>query len=179
MKAGTPTGYQDNAGTLIKVGDRIKHPDGTILTIDKFGRAVSSFGIATALEKLGAVNRGRSDNGDYYARLIGWTITDAPAPPKPEGPTVKPGDDSQNMAPDRVRDPRNEKLLKKNWKKMQPADPEVVVKLMESEAVEKGLTPDEARLVLALHDAQDQDLADVLRDRGYTGILTKTTTLKI
>ena len=171
MKAGTPTGFQDRNGHDIKTADRIKNTtDGTILTIDKYGRAVSSFGIATALDKLGAVNRGRSDNGDYYARLIGWTVTDEPMPAPPEGPTVKPGDDSQNMAPTRVRDPRNEKLLKKNWKKTKEA---------EAEAVQNGCTPDEARRILTVQNFSDEDLADELRDRGYHGELTKTTTLTI
>lgn len=42
-----------------------------------------------------------------------------------------------------------------------------------------GITLDEARMKLALYDAQDEDLADELRDRGYAGTITKTKTIII
>ncbi len=45
LKNGTPTGFQDKNGKDIKTADRIKHTvDGSILTIDKFARAVSPLG---------------------------------------------------------------------------------------------------------------------------------------
>ena len=49
----------------------------------------------------------------------------------------------------------------------------------EATAVQNGCTPDEARMKLALQDAQDEDLADELRDRGYAGTITKTKTIII
>lgn len=49
----------------------------------------------------------------------------------------------------------------------------------EATAVKDGCTPDEARMKLALQDAQDEDLADELRDRGYAGTITKTKTIII
>ena len=49
----------------------------------------------------------------------------------------------------------------------------------EATAVQNGCTPDDARMKLALQDAQDEDLADELRDRGYTGTITKTKTIII
>lgn len=161
MKAGTPTAFQDRNGVTIKVGDRIKHDDGTINTIDKYGSATSRFGIRTALDKIGHIHRGIAENGEAYARIMDWELTDEPAPAAPEGPTVKPGDDAQNMAPDRLRGKPTGK------------------KTAEDAGVQNGCTPEEARRILTLQDYQDEDLCDELRERGYHGEITKTKTLKI
>ena len=182
MKNGTPTGFQDRNGQDIKTADRIKHTgDGSILTINKFGKAVSVLGFQYDLQNL-AVSRGMNPDGTYFAHLTEYDLTDE-VPAKPEGETVKPGDDVENMAPPRVKDPRNEKLLKKEkTKKLKPADPKVVRRLLadpEREAVDNGLTVEDARRLITLQDFQDEDLADELRDRGYTGEITKTKTIKI
>ena len=169
LKAGTPTGFQDCICTVIKVGDRIKHGDGTILVIDKYGRAVSKYGIATTLDKLCPVDRGIDLRGQHYARLRDYMITNEPAPAKPEGETVKPGSDSDNMAPDRVRDPRNESLKKENWHKTKAA---------EEKAVQEGCTLSEARRILTLQDFTVEELCAELRDRGYFGQVTKRITIE-
>ena len=172
LKNGTPTGFQDKNGKDIKTADRIKHVlDGSILTIDKFARAVSRLGFKYDLLNLN-VSRGMNPDGTYFARLTDYELTDD-VPAKPEGPTVTPGNDAENMAPDRVRDPRNVSLKKKNWKKNR------TVEEMEDDAVQNGCTLDEARRILTLQDFQDEDLADELRARGYQGEITKTKTIKI
>ena len=173
MKAGTPTAFQDRNGVTIKVGDRIKHADGTIHTIDRYGSASSALGFRYPLDSVGTIRRGIDEKGDTYARIMDWEVTSDPAPAKPEGPTVKPGDDAQNMAPDRVRDPRNELLKKENWRKTTRQ------RKLEAAAVDNDLTVNEARMKLALADYQDEDLADELRERGYHGEITKTKTIKI
>lgn len=172
MKAGTPTGFQDMNGAAIKVGDRIQHDDGTIVVIDKFGRTVSRFGIVTALDKVGTVRRGMNEDGTYFARIVDWKITDDPMPSRPEGETVKPGDDSQNMAPDRVREHVNTAPKSKKYRTK-------AIREAEAEAVANGITVDEARKVQALQDYQDEDLCDELRARGYHGEVIKTKTIKI
>lgn len=75
------------------------------------------------------------------------------------------------MAPDRVRDPRNEKLHGKRRRTPRKAD--------EDDAVQNGVTVDQARRILAIQDFQDEELCDELRDRGYRGEITKTKTIKI
>lgn len=177
MKAGTPTAFQDRNGVTIKVGDRIKHADGTIHTIDRYGSAASALGFRYSLYTLGTIHRGMDEKGDTYARIMDWVVTDDPAPAKPEGPTVKPGDDAQNMAPDRVRDPRNASLKKENWKKKTTRQSK-----LEAAAVADGVTVGQARRILTLQDFQDEDLCDELRERGYHGYhgeITKTKTIKI
>lgn len=168
LKNGTPTGYVDRNGKEIRTADRIKHAvDGTIYTIDKFGRAKSALGfIYTLGGQLHAVSIPQPD-GTYTYKLNDWQLTDEPAPKAPEGETVTPGDDAQNFAPDRVKDPRNEALKGKKKKKA------------EAQAVENGLTVDQARMAIAIQDFQDEELADELRDRGYRGEITKTKTIKI
>lgn len=117
VKNGTPTGFQDRNGHDIKTADRIKHiVDGSILTIDKFSRAVSPLGFKYDLPNM-VVSRGMNPDGTYFAKLTDYELT-AEQPPKHEGPTVSPGDDADNMAPARVRDPRNKSLKKENWKKV-------------------------------------------------------------
>lgn len=86
---------------------------------------------------------------------------------------MKAGDDAQNMAPDRVRDPRNASLKKENWKKTMRQ------RKLEAAAVADGVTVEQARLILTLQDFQDEDLCDELRERGYHGEITKTKTIKI
>lgn len=173
MKAGTPTTFYDKKGNTIKVGDRIKHEDGTILTIDKFGRAVSPFGIVHDLKREPAErNVAVADGKTVLTKLAKWTLTDE-TPAAPEGETVKPGDDIENMAPPRIKDPRNESLKKENWKKNRKVED------MEAEAVQHGCTPDEARRLLLLQDYQDEDLTDELRARGYHGEIKKSKTIRI
>lgn len=175
MKAGTPTGFQDKNGTTIKVGDRIKHADGTINVIDKFGKAQSVFGFKYDLDKVGTLSRGMAPDGTYFARITDWEITDDPAPAEAViGETVKPGNDGQNMAPADMTDPQAGKAQRPKRKRAKTA---------EAKAVEDGVTPDEARdLILrkyALEDYSDEDLTDELRGRGYKGEITKTKTIKI
>ena len=164
LKNGTPTGFQDKNGKDIKTADRIKHTvDGSILTIDKFARAVSPLGFKYDLLTL-HVSRGMNADGTYFSRLTDYVLTDE-VPPKHEGETVRLGTDADNMAPDRVRDPRNERLHgPKRRKGARPEDTE---------------EPEEARRILTLQDYQDEDLCDELRDRGYHGEITKTKTIKI
>jgi len=178
LKAGTTTNFQDKDGAVIKIGDRLKSvQDGTILTVDKFGRATSPLGFKYDLKDLTPISRGMNPDGTYFARITEYYITDE-RPPKPEGETVKPGNDADNLAPDRVKDTR-QTAPKKNCKGMfkprgaAPADP------AEASAVANGVTVNEARLKLALADYQDEDLCDELRDRGYHGEITKTKTIKI
>lgn len=171
LKSGTPTGFQDKNGKDIKTADRIKHVlDGSILTIDKFARAVSPLGFKYDLLSM-HVQRGMKADGTYYSRLSDYELTDE-IPPKHEGETVRLGTDADNMAPDRVRDPRNERLHGPRRRKGALRD-------MEAEAVQDGCTPEEARRILTLQDYQDEDLCDELRDRGYHGEITKTKTIKI
>ena len=164
LKNGTPTGFQDKNGKDIKTADRIKHTaDGSILTIDKFARAVSPLGFHYDLLTL-HVSRGMNADGTYFSRLTDYELTDE-VPPKPEGETVRLGSDADNMAPDRVRDPRNAHLH--GPKRRKGARPEGTEE------------PEEARRILTLQDYQDEDLCDELRDRGYKGEITKTKTIKI
>ena len=173
VKNGTPTGFQDRNGHDIKTADRIKHiVDGSILTIDKFSRAVSPLGFKYEIASMKGISRGMNPDGTYFARLTDYELTDD-VPPKHEGPTVSPGDDADNMAPTRVRDPRNKALRKENWKKNRSVED------MEEEAVQNGCTPDEARRLLLLQDYQDEDLADELRARGYHGEIKKSKTIRI
>lgn len=170
MKAGTPLAFQDIQGNTIKVGDRIKHADGTIYTIDKFGRARSALGFIHNLRTdFQAVGIPQPDGSCIY-KLNYWKITDEPAPAAPEGETVTPGNDADNFAPPRVKDPRNDNLKGKKRKGARKD---------EDAAVDNGVTPDEARRILTIQDFQDEELADELRDRGYHGEITKTKTLKI
>ncbi len=169
MKAGTPLVFQDLHGDTIKVGDRIKHADGTIYTIDKFGRAKSALGFIYILGKdLHTVSLPQP-NGNCIYKLNDWELTDE-QPPKVEGETVTPGNDADNFAPPRVKDPRNDNLKGKKRKGARKD---------EDAAVDNGVTPDEARRILTIQDFQDEELADELRDRGYRGELTKTKTIKI
>lgn len=171
LKNGTPTGFQDKNGKDIKTADRIKHTvDGSILTIDKFARAVSPLGFHYNLLAM-HVSRGMNADGTYFSRLTDYELTDE-LPPKHEGEVVRLGTDADNMAPDRVRDPRNERLHGPKRRKGALRD-------MEAEAVQDGCTPEEARRILTLQDYQDEDLCDELRDRGYHGEITKTKTIKI
>lgn len=120
LKNGTPTGFQDRNGQEIKTADRIKHVvDGSICVIDKFARAVSPLGFKYELSSLHC-SRGMNVDGTYFAKLTDYELTDE-EPPKPKGESVRPGNDGENMAPDRVRDPRNESLKKENWKKVRKA----------------------------------------------------------
>ena len=171
LKNGTPTGYVDRNGKEIRTADRIKHvTDGTVYVIDKFGRAKSALGfIYTLGNQLHAVSV-PLPNGSYTYKLNDWELTDEPAPKAPEGETVTPGDDAQNFAPDRVKDPRNEALKGKKRKGARNA---------EAQAVDEGVTVEEARRILTIQDFQDEDLCDELRDRGYRGEITKTKTIKI
>lgn len=172
VKNGTPTGFQDRNGHDIKTADRIKHiVDGSILTIDKFSRAVSPLGFKYDLPNM-VVSRGMNPDGTYFAKLTDYELTDE-QPPKYPGETVTPGDDADNMAPARVRDPRNKSLKKENWKKNRKVED------MGAEAVQNGCTPDEARRLLILQDYQDEDLADELRARGYHGEIKKSKTIRI
>lgn len=173
MKAGTPTAFQDKNGTTIKVGDRIKHSDGTINVIDKFGKAQSAFGFKYDLDKLGTLHRGMNPDGTYYARIVDWEITDEPAPAKPEGETVKPGNDGQNMAPKEMTDPQAGKAQAPKRRRKKTAED------AEAAAVQDGCTPEEARRILTLQDYQDDDLADELQNRGWHGIIVKKRTIKI
>lgn len=110
------------------------------------------------------ISRGMNADGTYFSRLTDYELTDE-VPPKPEGETVRLGSDAENMAPDRVRDPRNERLHgPKRRKGARPEDTE---------------EPEEARRILTLQDYQDEDLCDELRARGYHGEITKTKTIKI
>ena len=164
LKNGTPTGFQDKNGKDIKTADRIKHTvDGSILTIDKFARAVSPLGFKYDLLTL-HVSRGMNADGTYFSRLTDYELTDE-VPPKHEGEVVRLGNDADNMAPDRVRDPRNERLH--GPKRRKGARPEYTEE------------PEEARRILTLQDYQDEDLCDELRDRGYHGEITKTKIIKI
>lgn len=166
MKKGTSIGYLDRKGDTIKVGDRIKSlQDGTIYVIDKYGHAVSALGFRHNPEGLGPVSRGMNADGTYYARLDELVVTDEPAPATPEGEVVKPGSDSDNMAPDRVKDPRNVKLRK-------------YTKDSEDRAVQEGCTPSEARRILTLQDFTVEEICDELRDRGYFGQVTKRITIE-
>ena len=168
LKNGTPTGFQDRNGKDIKTADRIKHIlDGSILTIDKFARAVSQLGFKYDLLNLN-VSRGMNPDGTYFARLTDYELTDD-VPAKPEGPTVSPGDDAQNMVPDTFRDPEADKPRKHAKKKKDD----------EQRALDEGVTVDEARRILTLQDFQDEELCDELRERGYKGEITKTKTIKI
>lgn len=170
LKNGTPTGFQDRNGKEIKTADRIKHRvDGSILTIDKFARAVSQLGFKYDLLNLN-VSRGMNPDGTYFAKLTDYELTDE-EPVKTKVATVAPGTDAENMAPDRVRDPRNEKLHGKRRRTPRKAD--------EDDAVQNGVTVDKARRILAIQDFQDEELCDELRDRGYRGEITKTKTIKI
>lgn len=170
LKNGTPTGYVDRNGKEIRTADRIKSvKDGTIYVIDKFGRARSPLGfIYTLGNQLHAVSV-PNPNGSYTYKLNDWELTDE-QPPKVEGETVTPGNDAENMAPDRVKDPRNEALKGKKRKGAKNA---------EAQAVDEGVTVDEARRILTIQDFQDEDLCDELRDGGYRGEITKTKTIKI
>lgn len=164
VKNGTPTGFQDKNGAEIKTADRIKHvTDGSILVIDKFGKAVSPLGFKYDLTTMHC-SRGMNPDGTYFAHLTDYELTDE-EPPKPKGPTVKPGSDAENMAPDSVREHSKKYRTK-------------AIREAEAEAVENG-TVDEARKTLALQDYQDEDLCDELRARGYHGEITKTKTIKI
>lgn len=174
LKNGTPTGFQDRNGHDIKTADRIKHiVDGSILTIDKFARAVSPLGFKYEISSMKGISRGMNPDGTYFARLTDYELTDE-LPPKHTGETVQLGDDADNMAPDRIRDPRNKSLKKENWKKNRKA-----VEDIEADAAQNGCTPDEARRILTLQDFQDEDLCDELRERGYHGEITKTKTIRI
>lgn len=172
VKNGTPTGFQDRNGQEIKTADRIKHVvDGSICVIDKFARASSPLGFKYELSSLHC-SRGMNIDGTYFAKLTDYELTDE-EPPKPKGESVRPGNDGENMAPDRVRDPRNESLKKENWKKNK------TVAQMEADAVANGITEDDARKMLALQDYQDEDLTDELRARGYHGEIRRTKTIVI
>lgn len=163
MKNGTPTGFQDRNGKDIKTADRIKHvSDGSILTIDKFGKAVSPLGFKYELTSMN-VSRGMNPDGTYFAHLTDYELTEE-VPFRPEGETVRPGDDSENMAPERVRDPRNEKLLKKNRKKKAEKD---------------DVTPAEAIRILTIQDFADDELAEELQARGWHGSIQKVRTIQI
>ena len=208
LKNGTPTGFQDKNGVEIKTADRIKHVvDGSICVIDKFARAVSPLGFKYELSSLHC-SRGMNIDGTYFAKLTDYELTDE-EPPKPKGESVRPGNDGENMAPDRVRDPK-----KVNWKKVRKAaemsglqksidkllleghavdvsTPEaqgdaIRIKLDgrditfdEIKAVANGITEDDARKMLALQDYQDEDLTNELRARGYHGEIRRTKTIII
>ena len=208
LKNGTPTGFQDKNGVEIKTADRIKHVvDGSICVIDKFARAVSPLGFKYELSSLHC-SRGMNVDGTYFAKLTDYELTDE-EPPKPKGESVRPGNDGENMAPDRVRDPK-----KVNWKKVRKAaemsglqksidkllleghavdvsTPEaqgdaIRIKLdgrditfEEIKAVANGITEDDARKMLALQDYQDEDLTNELRARGYHGEIRRTKTIII
>lgn len=173
MKNGTPTGFQDKNGVEIKTADRIKHvADGSILVIDKFCKAVSALGFKYELGSMHC-SRGMNPDGTYFAHLTDYELTDE-EPPKPKGPTVKPGNDAENMAPDSVREHVNTAPKSKKYRTKAIREAEA-----EAEAVENGITVDEARKALALQDYQDEDLCDELRARGYHGEITKTKTIKI
>lgn len=104
LKSGTPTGFQDKNGVEIKTADRIKHVvDGSICVIDKFARAVSPLGFKYELTSLNC-SRGMNPDGTCFAKLTDYELTDE-EPPKPKGESVRPGDDAENMVPDRFRDP--------------------------------------------------------------------------
>lgn len=174
MKAGTPTTFRDKNGNDIKVGDRIKHEDGTIYTIDKFGRAVSVYGIVHALKDCKPIVYGTDGRGTYYTQLPGWELTDE-YPAAPEGEKISPGDDIQNMAPPRVKDPRK---LRKGARKTPPTEDELLAE-QEAKAVAEGVTPEQAHAALILTELPDEVIADELRGRGFTGELTRIQTLKI
>lgn len=143
MKAGTPLAFQDLHGDTIKVGDRIKHADGTIYTIDKFGRAKSALGfIHTLRTDLHAISIPQPDGSCLY-KLKDWEITDEPAPAAPEGETVTPGNDADNFAPPRVKDPRTANLKGKKRKGARKD---------EEAAVDNGVTHDEALRILTIQD---------------------------
>lgn len=159
MKNGTPTGFQDKNGVEIKTADRIKHvADGSILVIDKFCKAVSPLGFKYDLTTM-YCSRGMNSDGTYFAHLMDYELTDE-EPPKPKGPTVKPGNDAENMAPDSVREHVNTAPKSKKYRT-------------------KAIREAEARKALTLQDYQDEDLCDELRARGYHGEITKTKTIKI
>lgn len=171
VKNGTPTGFQDKNGVEIKIADRIKHvTDGSILVIDKFGKAVSPLGFKYDLTTMHC-SRGMNPDGTYFAHLTDYELTDE-EPPKPKGPTVKPGSDAENMAPDNVREHVNTAPKSKKYRTK-------AIREAEAEAAENGITVDEARKALNLQDYQDEDLCDELRARGYHGEITKTKTIKI
>lgn len=208
LKNGTPTGFQDKNGVEIKTADRIKHVvDGSICVIDKFARAVSPLGFKYELSSLHC-SRGMNIDGTYFAKLTDYELT-TEEPPKPKGESVRPGNDGENMAPDRVRDPRNASLkkvrkaaemseLQKYIDKLlleghavDVSTPEaqgdaIRVKLDgrditfdEIKAVANGITEDDARKMLALQDYLDEDLTNELRARGYHGEIRRTKTIKI
>lgn len=155
------TGFQDRYGKAIKVGDRIKSiQDGAILVIDKARRACSPLGFKYDLATgCGPVSRGLNEKNEAFAHLTTWELTDAPAPAKPQGPTVSPGDDAQNMAPDYVRDPRNASLKKENWKKNQLTweDMKAIVNI-----ADQLLDNTEMRIAVANHSEQEY-YTEVLR----------------
>lgn len=89
MKTGTPTAFQDKSGATIKSEDRIKSIiDGSILTIDKFGKAVSPLGFKYDLASL-HLSRGMNPDGTYFAKLTDYELTDE-QPPEPQGEVITP-----------------------------------------------------------------------------------------
>lgn len=164
LKKGTPTDFQDKSGVAIKIGDRIKSvQDGTILTIDKFGKGVSALGFKYDLPNLGPVSRGMNEDGTYFARLSAWSLTDE-EPVKPQGEILT-ADDVAELAPPSVKDPRNTSKYR---------DKDVSVDDVDYEGIHDNIVN-----LAALEDYQDEDLTEELRRRGYHGEITKTKTIKI
>ena len=183
LAKGTETGFSDKHGKPIKVGDCIKSAvDGSVLTVDKFSMGVSRLGFKYGLAKLQPIHRGQNENGTYFARLTVWEITsEEPQPVEVE--SVHPGDDTDNIAPTRVRDPRNTNLKKENWHKESVAE-------MEAEAVKNGVTVEEAKAILkkqskpekadrGLSAFTDDEIAAELKRRGWRGVLKKSSRVQI
>lgn len=114
MKNGTPTGFQDKNGAEIKTADHIKNiADGSILVIDKFGKAVSALGFKYELPNMHC-SRGMNEDGTYFARLTDYELTQEEQP-KPKGEVVT-ADDVADMAPPAVKDKRDTKPKSKYYK---------------------------------------------------------------
>lgn len=210
LKNGTPTGFQDKNGAEIKTADRIKHiGDGSVLVIDKFGKAVSALGFKHELTNMHC-SRGMNEDGTYFARLTDYEITQEEQP-KPKGEVVT-ADDVADMAPPAVKDKRNTapkskseaarrrktSLAVKYANQLAAEGHEVTVATAEDqggdirveldghdvsfeelETIANGGTQEDAAKMLSLGDYQDEDLCGELRARGYHGEITKTKTIKI
>lgn len=171
---GTETGFSDRLRRPIKIGDNIKNlNNGTILTIDKFGKAVSAHGFKHDLPGLKPVVHFQDDAGIYYSILEDYELTDE-KPADVQGEPLKP-EDIAEIAPARVKDPRK---LRKGARKTPPTEDELLAE-QEAEAVAQGVTPEQAHAALILTELPDEVIADELRGRGFTGELTRIQTLKI
>ena len=91
-KKGHETGFKAK-GKPIKVGDRIRNiNDGLVLYIDKWGTPVGPCGVRYKLKTMD---------------LSQWELYDGPSETKEPAPVQVPADDVAEIAPERVKDPRD------------------------------------------------------------------------